>query len=79
MACPIYNEERYIGECIESVLEQDYPKEDMEVLFVDGDEHGQDEGNCGGICETFPFYPVIGQSKADCSSCFKYWHPGGKR
>ena len=34
--CPIYNEEKYIGKCIESIMEQDYPKDDMEVLFVDG-------------------------------------------
>lgn len=34
--CPIFNEERYIHKCIESVLAQDYPKDDMEVLFVDG-------------------------------------------
>lgn len=34
--CPIYNEEKYIAPCIESVLSQDYPKEDLEVLFVDG-------------------------------------------
>ena len=34
--CPIYNEEKYIGRCIESIMQQDYPKEDMEVLFVDG-------------------------------------------
>ena len=34
--CPIYNEEKYIAKCIESILEQDYPKENMEVLFVDG-------------------------------------------
>jgi glycosyltransferase involved in cell wall biosynthesis len=34
--CPIYNEEKYIAQCIESVLAQDYPKEDLEVLFVDG-------------------------------------------
>ena len=34
--CPIYNEERYIGKCIESIIKQDYPKDDMEVLFVDG-------------------------------------------
>lgn len=33
---PIYNEERYITKCIESILEQDYPKTDLEVLFVDG-------------------------------------------
>lgn len=34
--CPIYNEEKYIGKCIESIMQQDYPKENMEVLFVDG-------------------------------------------
>lgn len=34
--CPVYNEERYIGACIESIIAQDYLKEAMEVLFVDG-------------------------------------------
>ena len=34
--CPIYNEEKYIAKCIESILAQDYPKEDLEVIFVDG-------------------------------------------
>ena len=34
--CPIYNEEKYIGKCIESILKQDYPKDDLEVIFVDG-------------------------------------------
>ena len=34
--CPIYNEEKYIDKCIESVIKQDYPKEDLEVFFVDG-------------------------------------------
>lgn len=34
--CPIYNEERYIDGCIGSILAQDYPKEDMEVIFADG-------------------------------------------
>lgn len=34
--CPIYNEEKYIAKCIDSILAQDYPKDDMEVIFVDG-------------------------------------------
>ena len=34
--CPIYNEESRIEACVLSILAQDYPKEDMEVLFVDG-------------------------------------------
>lgn len=34
--CPIYNEEKYISSFIESVLQQDYPKENLEILLVDG-------------------------------------------
>lgn len=34
--CPIFNEEKYIAQCIESLLLQDYPKEDLEIIFVDG-------------------------------------------
>ena len=33
---PIYNEEKYISQCIESLLKQDYPKDKMEWIFVDG-------------------------------------------
>ena len=33
---PIYNEERFIDKCICSLLEQDYAKKDMELIFVDG-------------------------------------------
>lgn len=34
--CPIYNESTYIASFIESILVQDYPKDDMEILLVDG-------------------------------------------
>ncbi len=33
---PVYNEEKYIKNCVESLLTQDYPKENMEWIFVDG-------------------------------------------
>lgn len=33
---PVYNEEKYIENCIESLLLQDYPKNLMEWIFVDG-------------------------------------------
>ena len=31
--CPIYNEEKYIARCIESIISQDYPKDDLEDKF----------------------------------------------
>ncbi len=33
---PVYNEEKYVEKCIESLLAQTYPKENMEWIFVDG-------------------------------------------
>jgi glycosyltransferase involved in cell wall biosynthesis len=34
--CPVFNEEKFIEACIVSIIEQDYPQDMMEVLFVDG-------------------------------------------
>ncbi len=34
--CPFYNEERYVTQCIDGLLSQDFPSSDMELLFVDG-------------------------------------------
>ena len=34
--CPIYNEEKYIGQFLDSILQQDFPKDNLEILLVDG-------------------------------------------
>ena len=34
--CPTYKEEKFISGCIQSIESQDYPKEELEVFFVDG-------------------------------------------
>lgn len=34
--CPIYNEEKYIGRFLDSILQQDFPTNDLEILLVDG-------------------------------------------
>lgn len=54
--CPIYNEEKYIGKCIESVLSQDYPRDDMEVIFADG---MSTDGTRGIVAEYSAKYPWI--------------------
>ena len=33
---PCRNEEKFIGNCLNSLIEQDYPKENLEILIVDG-------------------------------------------
>ncbi|MGH7615163.1 MAG: glycosyltransferase, partial [Gemmatimonadales bacterium] len=33
---PCRNEEHYIGSCLDSILQSDYPQDRLEVLVVDG-------------------------------------------
>src|SRR4051812_35118916 len=33
---PCRNEEKYIGRCLDSILEQDFPQNQMEILIADG-------------------------------------------
>ena len=33
---PCLNEEKYIGKCLNSILENDYPNNKIEVLVIDG-------------------------------------------
>ncbi len=52
---PIFNEEKYIEHCIQSVLEQDYPKNDLEVLFVDGMSNDNTRSIISSYSEMYPF------------------------
>ena len=36
LVMPCRNEEKHIGRCLESILDNDYPKERMEILVLDG-------------------------------------------
>jgi glycosyltransferase involved in cell wall biosynthesis len=33
---PCRNEERFIGACLDSILNNDYPKDRLEILVIDG-------------------------------------------
>ncbi len=59
VVCPIYNEEKYISRCIESILLQNYPKEDLEVLFVDGMSSDHTRQIVNGYTETYPFIYLL--------------------
>jgi len=53
---PIYNEEQYISKCIESILESDYSKENMEIILIDG---GSDDNTLKIIDEYHKKYNFI--------------------
>ena len=57
--CPIYNEEKYIGQFLDSILKQDYPKEDMEILLVDGMSKDKTRGIVCDYTSQHPFIRLI--------------------
>ena len=56
--CPIYNEEKYIARCVESILAQDYPREQMEVLFMDGMSTDKTRDILARYAAQYPFIRV---------------------
>ena len=57
--CPIYNEEKYITQFLDSLLIQDYPKEDLEVLLVDGMSKDRTRDIVAGYTAKYPFIKLI--------------------
>lgn len=61
--CPIYNEEKYISQCIESLLQQDYPKDDLEILFIDGMSTDRTREIVTAYTQKFPFIKMLDNPK----------------
>lgn len=57
--CPIYNEEKYIAQFLESLLQQDYPKDDLEILLVDGMSKGRTREIVSEFIDKYPFIRLI--------------------
>ena len=63
LVLPIYNEERHIAACLNSVLEQDYPKEQMEILLIDGNSNDGTLSILEEFCEQDARFKIINNPK----------------
>ena len=61
--CPVYNEEKYISQCIESLLQQDYPQDDLEILFVDGMSNDKTREIIASYTRQYPFIKMLDNPK----------------
>ncbi len=52
---PIYNEAKYIEACARSIAAQDYPKDDLEVIFVDGMSNDGTREILAGLMQEYPW------------------------
>ena len=59
LVCPIYNEEKYIGRFIDSILRQSMPHDQMEVLFIDGMSNDNTRSIIQEAIKTHPFIRLI--------------------
>lgn len=57
--CPIYNEEKYIAQFLDSLLQQDYPQDDLEILLVDGMSKDRTREIVAGYTAKYPFIRLI--------------------
>ncbi len=57
--CPIYNEEKYIAQFLDSLLRQDYPKDDLEILLVDGMSKDRTREVVADYTTRYPFIRLI--------------------
>ncbi|BCD60566.1 MULTISPECIES: glycosyltransferase family 2 protein [unclassified Nitratiruptor] len=60
---PIFNEEKYIAKCLDSIIEQEYPKEKMEVLLIDGGSSDKTIDIIKQYQEKYPFFRLLHNSK----------------
>src|SRR3989344_832745 len=59
---PCRNEEKYIGPCLDSLLLQDYPKEKLEILIIDGFSEDKTREILAGYAK-YPFINVLDNPK----------------
>ena len=57
--CPILNEDKYIGQFLDSLLQQDYPKDDLEILLVDGMSKDKTRDIVAEYTAQYPFIRLI--------------------
>ena len=57
--CPILKEEKYIAQFLDSLLKQDYPKDDLEILLVDGMSTDRTRDIIDEYVSKYPFIRLI--------------------
>ena len=56
---PCRNEENYIGSCLDSLLANDYPRDDLQIVVVDGMSTDHTREILSGYCRDYPFIKMI--------------------
>ena len=65
---PCRNEEKFISKCLDSLIKQDYPKENLEILVVDGISEDKTKEIVERYIKKYPFIKLLENPKKFTSS-----------
>ena len=65
---PIYNVERFLRKCLDSVLRQGLPEEEYEVILVNDGSKDSSVTICEEYCKKYPHFRLITQKNAGVSA-----------
>ena len=60
---PVLNEEKYINGCLDSLLKQDYPKENLEIILVDGNSNDKTVEIIKKYIQKYDFIKLVNNPK----------------
>jgi len=60
---PCWNEEKFIGKCLDSIIAQDYPKDKLEILVVDGMSEDGTKGTIKEFTQKYSFIKILDNPK----------------
>lgn len=60
---PCRNEEKFIGECLDSIIANDYPKDKLEILVIDGLSEDRTREIIKRYIEQYPYIKLLNNSK----------------
>ncbi len=77
---PIYNVEKYIENCLKSLVEQTINKDDLEVLLINDGSPDNSEAICRQYAEKYPFFKLFSKENEGLSKTrnFGIEHAQGK-
>jgi len=56
---PCRNEEKFIGKCLDSIIAQDYPKDKLEILVIDGMSEDRTKSIVNEYVKKYPFIRIL--------------------
>jgi len=67
---PCLNEERYIAQCLDSIIANDYPRDRFEILVADGMSKDKTRDIAGKYARQYPFIRLLDNPKKTAPTAF---------